>query len=75
MNINEAIEILERDATRGHSELYQEMIEAEKLAIEALKRIRNSRIGYDPSGGHKLPGETEEGGDTCKHILPHRSKS
>jgi len=60
MTINQAIEYLEIMLRNYDPACPFDEVDALKLGIEALKRIRNSRIGYDPSGGHKLPGETEE---------------
>lgn len=60
MLIDEAIEILERYTKRGHSELYQKRIEAEKLGIEALKRIKYDRKLQPHFTARLLRGERDE---------------
>lgn len=62
MTIDEAIRLLREDINAGDEGEPLELLKAEKLGIEALQRIKQSRgeatryyIGY-------LPGETKEPG-------------
>ena len=60
MTIDEAIKILRDPEPANHIYTVQELSDAMKLGIEALKRIKNER---DIQGGlynYELPGETKE---------------
>lgn len=60
MTITEAIEIKTKYQYVLPKESYPELIEADNLSIEALRRIAQIRvIELDPEL-HHLPGETEE---------------
>ncbi|MBA7579224.1 hypothetical protein ES708_21093 [subsurface metagenome] len=60
MTIDEARDILTLK-TKGRDILSkQREIEAEKLGIEALKRVQEYRSMEIVSGGWRLPGETEK---------------
>ena len=59
MTISEAIRLLQKDIDDPGSVDIMDVAEAEKLGIEALKRIKACR---EPEGGSPLPllkGETE----------------
>jgi len=60
MTITEAIEIIE--AACNHEERFHEeqLWDAQKLGIEALKRLYNGRAKGYAYFGHLMPGETEE---------------
>lgn len=59
MTVKEAIEILSDSAHRGITTFNQDYKDAQKLGIEALKRIKQCR--FPPYGRMEdtLPGETE----------------
>ena len=58
MTIDEAIQILSADETDCHPDTNPEVNEATKLGIEALKRIKEGRQGYNQSIVRQLPEET-----------------
>lgn len=60
MTIDEAIEGLSDLLTDGPYWPPEKRIEAVKLGIEALKRIKEQRIGWSPIDYYLLPGETQE---------------
>jgi hypothetical protein len=60
MTIEEAIQALE-GAIHHPTALYEPVLaDAEKLGIEALKRVKELRDIHSMSSGIPLPGETEE---------------
>ena len=60
MKLEKAIEILTQHQ-KGTDPLYlRDLPDAEKLGIEALKRLRDYRSGISPLDYPLLPGETEE---------------
>ena len=60
MTLDEAIEILAEDIKEDKYFLPIEFIEAVKLSIEALRRIRDFRPTKYPVPKMLLPGETKE---------------
>lgn len=60
MTIDEAIEILSESAYRGSTTFDQRFKAAEKLGIEALKRVKSDREHHYRPKSLTLPGETEE---------------
>lgn len=60
MKIEKAIEILTEDINHPTAQFMPELQEAEKLGIEALKRIREIRPFGNNPGISYLPGETED---------------
>lgn len=59
MTIDEAIRILSDSANRGMTTFGPDFRDAERLGIEALKRILAQRVGLPTSRWFTLPGETE----------------
>lgn len=60
MKIDEAITILSESANQGMTTFNDKFREAQKLGIEALKRVKIERTGYELYAPDLLPGETEE---------------
>jgi len=60
MTIDEAIKILRRDSHAPGSVAFLDVIEAEKLGIEALKAIETYRQLYPFMASFLLPKETKE---------------
>lgn len=60
MNLDKAIEILSDSANRGITTFNEDYKDAQKLGIEALKRLQAYRRHEIGSGGRRLPGETED---------------
>uniref|UniRef100_A0A6H1ZWG6 Uncharacterized protein n=1 Tax=viral metagenome TaxID=1070528 RepID=A0A6H1ZWG6_9ZZZZ len=60
MTIDEAIEILSQSANAGVTTFDWDYKDAQRLGIEALKRVRKYRPLYAGKYPHLLPGETKE---------------
>jgi len=62
MKVSKAIEILTDLQEIGFARTFspQEANDAQKLGIEALKRVKSQVIHYPPLPSELLPGETEE---------------
>ena len=60
MNLAKAIEIKELAGNTGEVENVQDYVEADKLSVEAMKRIKEYRKRYSMTKPQLLPGETEE---------------
>ena len=60
MKLEKAIEILERPCGQSSGLTLKEILEAEKLGIEALKFIEGLRAGFPRDMWKRLSGETEE---------------
>ena len=60
MKLDEAIEIKETELDGSVEHTEEELLEAEKLGIEALKFVRRYRPFVYPEVKKQLPGETEE---------------
>ena len=60
MNIEKAIEILDTHQCDMPRNEVPDLIDAMKLGIEALKRIKEERTGYETYAPDLLPGETEK---------------
>ena len=60
MNIEKAIEQLERGTRESRSTNNQMLREAMNLGIEALKSVKQDRVLRLPGRLEPLPGETEE---------------
>ncbi len=60
MTIDKAIRILERYYFHHRDVVVADLIEAEKLSIEALKRVKEAREQHLVRNDSPLPGETEE---------------
>ena len=60
MTIDEAINMLERITAQDDESGRPECVEAEKLGIEALKRIRHYRKWGAMATNFDLPGETKD---------------
>ena len=60
MKIEKAIEILTTHTKEPCTISFDDLKEAEKLGIEALKRVKDNRENLLPFAFHALPGETEE---------------
>jgi len=58
MTINEAIKIQTKWTEEGFVETSDDLLKAEKLGIEALKRIEYCRRGHFDEVFKLLPGET-----------------
>ncbi len=61
MTIDEAIKILHQDIGANTYDNYPGLYEAQKLAIEALKRLRETRDTGWTNCRELLSGETKEG--------------
>lgn len=59
MTIDEAIKIKEQGQHWLPKESFPELIEADNLSIEALKRVRELRVDGKPDRYSILPGETK----------------
>jgi hypothetical protein len=57
MNIEKAIELLEQDYGDPGSVNYTDLMEAQALGIQALKRLRHDRQVVQPEHVLLLPGE------------------
>lgn len=60
MNLQRAIEIKESYQHLHRDEYFQELIEADNLSIEALKRIQHYRVVNPTYRERPLPGETDD---------------
>lgn len=60
ITLNRAIEVLSESAYAGATTHNQEFKEAEKLGVEALKRVKAYRNRADIRKSFLLPGEKEE---------------
>lgn len=60
MKIPEAIEILSRSADAGVTTFNDDFRNAERLGIEALKRVQELRDFNLATAGRILPGETKD---------------
>lgn len=60
MKLEKAIEILNEDINHPTAQFMPELQDAQKLGIEALKRIHAIRTHRSYSVQPSLPGETEE---------------
>lgn len=60
MTLDQAFEILSQSADRGMNTFKQDFNDAEKMGIEALKRVREARNYSRNWSTAYLPGETEE---------------
>ena len=60
MNISKAIEILELEETGDLTAPIQDLNDAIRLGIEALKLIQELRKWGVPRVNHTLPGETKD---------------
>ena len=60
MNIPKAIKILSDSANRGMTTFDQDLKDAQRLGVEALKRLDLCRAKGDLLDLTPLPGETEE---------------
>ena len=59
MKLDKAIEILTEDLNHPTAQFMPELQKAEKLAIEALKRVKDNPIVPEFHFRAPLPGETE----------------
>jgi len=60
MKLERAIEIKENNQRLHLDEYYQELLEADKMSIEAMKQRQQDLEGNPLLDGELLPGETEE---------------
>ncbi|KKK51155.1 hypothetical protein LCGC14_3117790 [marine sediment metagenome] len=60
MKLDEAIEIKETELDGSVEHTEEELLEAEKLGIEALKGIQYTRDHLDSKEYNPLPGETKD---------------
>ena len=60
MKLDEAIRVKENYQKIHSSEFYAELLEADNLSIEALKRVRLLRIDESYWPTTPLPGETKD---------------
>jgi len=60
MKLTKAIELLSDSANRGVTTFNQDYKDAQRLSIEALKRVRNDRIHRGAYRDLPLPSETED---------------
>lgn len=60
MNLEKAIEILEKERKDHHSFTTDVIGQAERLGIEALKRVRDYKKAHIAMHYTPMPGETEE---------------
>jgi len=60
MKIDRAIEILSEDLSHHRAKFLPDLVEAESLAIEALKREVNYRLAHSDVAPYLLPGESED---------------
>ncbi len=74
MEIKKAIEILEEFRIPDPGEDWQDIDNAIKLGIEALKRQEARRKLYSNTYYQPLPGETEESSEEAQEIDPGSTK-
>ncbi len=60
MKLDEAIRVKENYQKIHSSEFYAELLEADNLSIEALKRVKYDREIREEVAPYRLPGETKD---------------
>lgn len=60
MKLDKAIEIKEKHLIGNYSYTFEELQEADRLSIEALKRLKECQAHHCTLSHIELPGETKE---------------
>lgn len=59
MTLGKAIELIQQDLDDPGSVDIMDLDEAQRLSIEAMKRVKQERTGYETYALDLLPGETK----------------